>query len=711
MSSSLANARAIVNGMSDAAVLFDAEQRIIHFNAVYVTMAGQRRRLLEKAIAEGREPLRAESDLAAHRQQVLGTGQAVRLAELVMHTESGQTLTVLLTMLPVLEDDRPVGVIEYMRDVTDDARVQTRYRELLALEQARAAELERQVEERTRELQVALEEVTRLSRTDPLTGLLNRRSFNEHALQAIGMAVRHNRSLALIIGDLDHFKKVNDTFGHKVGDLVLVATAQAVTGAVRTCDHVARFGGEEFVVLLTETEPSSVMMVANRICDSVRQIDMAKLSPDASGRPTISLGVAVFPEHGANVEELVTKADEALYHVKANGRNHAELYSASLMAAPTPPPLQVARKLALVIGGEWLSSSGLLDALAPSFDVLTADTSEEAGFMCRQDQVDVIIAGHKEGHESGIEAITSTLMDRPAALRLLVIDDEDLFLGARGAGAAQVDYYLLHRDVREHIAAAIEDGLTRKDVSRQLLLRGGGNLGGAYAAHLQRLERLIESRSLRFDYQPIVHAKSRARFAVEALCRAEDPLFRDPTVLFDAAVQSGAIWRLGRLVRQIAPEPLPRLPPELSMFVNLHPAEVADPELEHSIDARLAGRVVLELTERGAIGDLGRFRERLDRLRQRGCKLAIDDLGAGYASLNAVALLEPDFLKIDMTIIRGIDESLARSRLVRRIVEFANDQGIQVIAEGVETSAEVEVVEELGCHLLQGYLFGKPGAV
>ena len=84
----------------------------------------------------------------------------------------------------------------------------------------------------------------------------------------------------------------------------------------------------------------------------------------------------------------------------------------------------------------------------------------------------------------------------------------------------------------------------------------------------------------------------------------------------------------------------------------------------------------------------------LGKLRALGYRIAIDDLGAGYASLNAVALLEPDFLKIDMTIVRGIDESLSRSRLVRRIVEFANDQGIRVIAEGVETKEECEVVEE-----------------
>src|SRR6201999_2308826 len=122
------------------------------------------------------------------------------------------------------------------------------------------------------------------------------------ASQALTMAGRHDRSLALIIGDLDHFKKVNDTFGHKVGDLVLLATAQAMTGAVRSCDHIARFGGEEFVVLLTETEPAHVMTVANRICEAVRQIDLATLSPAARGKPSISLGVTVFPEHADNLE-------------------------------------------------------------------------------------------------------------------------------------------------------------------------------------------------------------------------------------------------------------------------------------------------------------------------------------------------------------------------------------------------------------------------
>ncbi len=715
MSASLGQAKVVVNGMSDAAILLDVDLRIIHFNAVYLTLTGQRRRAIDKTLAEGREPVRPlslEGGLEAHRRQCLETKLPVRLAELALETEAGQPLTVLLTMIPVLDEDRAIGLIEYMRDVTDDARVQLRYRELLALEQARAAELERQVEERTRELQVALEEVTRLSRTDPLTGLLNRRSFNEHATQAMALAGRHQRTLALIIGDLDHFKKVNDTFGHKVGDLVLVATSQAITGAVRTSDHVARFGGEEFVVLLTETEPGAVMMVAERINEAVRQIDLAALSPDAHGRPTISLGIAVFPEHATTIEELVSKADEALYHVKKHGRNHAARYATTMAATPAPVAARAPKKSVLAIGGAWLAESAYATALSSMYDLVVAPDAEQAKLRCRERSFDVIVAGHKESRgEHGIDALAATLHERPSALRLLIIDDEELFHGARGAAAAQVDCYLLRHDVGAHIAAAIEDGLTRKDMSRQVILRGGGTITGVYAAHLERLERLIEARAIEFVYQPIVTAGAHEVFAQEALCRATDPLFRDPSVLFDAALQRGAIWRLGRLVREIAPRPLASLPPGQSLFVNLHPAEVADPELEQSADPTIARRVVFELTERGAIGDLARFRERIDWLRGIGYRIAIDDLGAGYASLNAVALLEPDFLKIDMTIVRGIEESLSRSRLVRRIIDFANDEGIQVIAEGVENEAEASTVEALGCHLLQGYYFGKPRAL
>jgi diguanylate cyclase (GGDEF)-like protein len=707
MSTALDAARSFVNGMSDPAVVLDGDQRIVYYNPVYVAMTGMKVRTLDKTIAEGREPFRVvdmPAGLAEHRAQALSTALAVRLAEVTVESDAGVQRTVLVTMIPVIDDGLSIGLIEYMRDVTDEARVQARYQEMLQLEQARANELERQVEERTRELRFALDEVTRLSRTDPLTGLLNRRSFSEHAAQAIALAERHERSLALIIGDLDHFKKINDTFGHKVGDLVLIAAAQAITNAVRESDHVARFGGEEFVVLLAETAPQAVMDVANRILTSIRAIDLQQLSPGAQGSPSISLGVAVYPEHANSVDDLVSHADEALYHVKQSGRNRAELYVHSIMSVPQLVPKQ----RILAVGGEWLQSSGYRDALGDRYEVTHAPDPETASAMCRQQAFDIILAAQKDGREVGREAMTATLTDAPAALHVLIIDDEALFHGERGAGAAQIDAYLLHRDVKGHLVAAVEDALTRKDVTREMLLHGGASLPSAYAMHVEHLQKLISERALRFAYQTIVTAKDRKPFAEEALCRADDPLFRNPAVLFDAAVQRGSLWQLGRLVRSIAPLPLATLPPEMVIFVNLHPAEIADPELYSSLDPKLASRIVFELTERGAIDDFDRFREQVDALRAHGYRVALDDLGAGYASLNAVALLEPDFVKIDMTIIRGIEESLARSRLVKRIVEFANDQGILVVAEGVETAAEADCVEELGCHLMQGYFFGKP---
>lgn len=124
-----------------------------------------------------------------------------------------------------------------------------------------------------------------------------------------------------------------------------------------------------------------------------------------------------------------------------------------------------------------------------------------------------------------------------------------------------------------------------------------------------------------------------------------------------------------------------------------------------------ADRIVFEVTERASILDFDRFRARLAELKSFGCRFAVDDLGAGYASLSSVALLEPDFLKIDMSIIRNLARDTPRYGLVKRIVEFANDHQLLVVAEGIETPEEAAAAREIGCHLLQGYLLGRPSRV
>jgi EAL domain-containing protein (putative c-di-GMP-specific phosphodiesterase class I) len=309
-----------------------------------------------------------------------------------------------------------------------------------------------------------------------------------------------------------------------------------------------------------------------------------------------------------------------------------------------------------------------------------------------------------------VELLRQSLKYRPSALRVLVLAKPDSFVEIRGTNLGRVDCFLLASEAAEHLRRAIEDGLVKREILRTKMLSGALEVPAIYSQHIDELERVLDERQLHFVYQPIIDTRKRAVAAYEALCRCGNPAFRDPVALIEAAVQSGNVWRLGRLVREVATEPLPRLGDGVMLFVNLHPAEIDDPQLRllGSIPTELACRVVFEITERAAIPDFRRFQETMGVLRSAGYRFAVDDLGAGYASLNSVALLGPDFIKIDMTLVRGIQASLRRVRLISRIIDYANDEGIRVVAEGVETAEEAETIAGLGCHLMQGYYFGRP---
>jgi two-component system cell cycle response regulator len=164
------------------------------------------------------------------------------------------------------------------------------------------------------------EEAQRLSITDGLTGLWNYRYFTMTVAKEIERAARFSRPLALLMLDLDHFKAVNDSFGHQRGDAVLVELAGRVRGEVRDVDTVARYGGEEFVIVLPETEGDGAAQLADRICAAVRRKPFA----ESGGPPvhlTISAGGAVFPTHGLSASALLARADQALYEAKHAGRD------------------------------------------------------------------------------------------------------------------------------------------------------------------------------------------------------------------------------------------------------------------------------------------------------------------------------------------------------------------------------------------------------
>jgi EAL domain-containing protein (putative c-di-GMP-specific phosphodiesterase class I) len=212
-------------------------------------------------------------------------------------------------------------------------------------------------------------------------------------------------------------------------------------------------------------------------------------------------------------------------------------------------------------------------------------------------------------------------------------------------------------------------------------------------------------------FQPIVRVSDHSIFGYEALLRSEEPSLTEPEPILRAAERLGALSRLGRTIRNRAAEPMSDAHGSNTLFVNLHPQDLLDPDLhdEQSALARISHRVVLEITERASISDIDNVHGRIRDLRDLGFRIAVDDLGAGYAGLNSFALLEPEFVKLDMTLIRDVDRVTVKQKLVRSMTSLCKDMGMLVVAEGIETRAERDTLVDLGCDLFQGYLFARPG--
>ena len=167
--------------------------------------------------------------------------------------------------------------------------------------------------------------VTWLADHDPLTGLVNRRRFQMDFDRVIRLANRYQRRGALLFIDMDHFKYVNDSMGHQMGDLLLKTVAEEIHGLMRDTDIVARFGGDEFAVLMPEIDRDAAVAVATKINARLKSLSIPSLDP--SFRISTSIGVALFPDHGATVDELLANADLAMYHVKENRRGDLYVFS------------------------------------------------------------------------------------------------------------------------------------------------------------------------------------------------------------------------------------------------------------------------------------------------------------------------------------------------------------------------------------------------
>jgi diguanylate cyclase (GGDEF)-like protein/PAS domain S-box-containing protein len=410
---------------------------------------------------------------------------------------------------------------------------------------------------------------------DVLTGLVNRNTLRTELNQAITYAARHQHGLWVVFVDLDRFKFVNDTLGHKAGDLLLKIVAGRLRGAVRDTDTIARLGSDEFVVVMPEDADAGL---DTRRLRRIQEAIAAPLTIEGHAFfPTCSLGVAAYPEDGSDAETLVKYADIAMYRAKQAGRDNYQFYTPTM-------------------------------------------------------------------NEQALER-----------------------------------------------------------------LRIEGDLRSA----LERNEFLLH-------YQPKIDLRSGMIIGMEALIRWHHPELGmvSPARFIALAEETGLILPIGAWVIRTACQQTKAWRDagwnQLRVAVNLSVRQFVQKDLVSSIAAVLqetglpADCLELELTESLVMTDVEHAIDVLRELKELGVHLSIDDFGTGYSSLSYLKRFPIDVLKIDQSFVRDITVDADDAAITVSIISLAHSLKLHVIAEGVETEAQLTYLRLHGCDAMQGYLFSKP---
>jgi EAL domain-containing protein (putative c-di-GMP-specific phosphodiesterase class I)/putative methionine-R-sulfoxide reductase with GAF domain len=232
--------------------------------------------------------------------------------------------------------------------------------------------------------------------------------------------------------------------------------------------------------------------------------------------------------------------------------------------------------------------------------------------------------------------------------------------------------------------------------------------GTERVAACERIERVLAERRYDIVFQPIFDLHDGSVFALEALARFADEPLRGPDVWLAEAHEVGRGVELELALLRSAIERLERLPRRAVLTVNAGPEALAGADIAALLDGVDPARIVVELTEHAAVEDYPALAEALEGLRAAGVRLAIDDAGAGFASLMHILRLAPDFIKLDRQLISGLDADPTRRSLTASLMRFAEESGATIVAEGVETAPELVALDELGIRHAQGFYLGRP---
>ena len=674
---------------SDAILITDADlqspgPRILFANASFCQLTGysaeeligKSPRLLQGPLTE-RPVLDDLSRTLAQGRSFIGTATNYR--------KDGSRFEIEWHVSPIRDADGVVTqYVSIHRDVTAVQQFQrtiSQYVEQL-LEQQRLS-LTKQAD-----LNAANAQLRALATTDGLTGVFNHRHFHEQ----LGKISADARAISLLMIDVDHFKSFNDAFGHPAGDRVLQKVADALRAVARKSDVVVRYGGEEFAVLIADSDADAALALAERIHQRIESIR------GAEREISVSVGVSTIAGGDGAGRMLLEQADVALYAAKAAGRNRVMHYrhvqSSRAIASPASSCATQCRP----------SPTGCLRCES----VPSAPASASSVLLLGPQDADASNTLHQVLRSSGFEFsatgplfIVPNVRDRLPEIQTLFKSRLSPITQA-GVGAAYVPGGLANS---EQIMSAL---LFARPLSELLQ-----NLEHEW------IREALSDGWLFSVFHPIIHARTGELFAHEALLRARNPRTQKIVgagPIINACEKLKLQHQLDQRARQTAIlGASEHVPTSAKVFINFLPNTIYDPAICLRTTMEAAdrcnlplSRLVFEVVETEKIPDMDHLRHILDYYRARGVGTAIDDMGAGFSGVDYITSLKPDFVKLDREFVLAAEATSEGRMQMDRIISASHQHGASVIAEGIETEAQMTLCIEAGVNLLQGFLFAKP---
>lgn len=339
------------------------------------------------------------------------------------------------------------------------------------------------------------------------------------------------------------------------------------------------------------------------------------------------------------------------------------------------------------------------------YRILVANSAREALDVLASEPVDVVVSDEQMPEMRGSELLSVVRRECPDTIRIILTGQARLDAAVEAINTAEIFRFLLKPCPARVLGSCIREAIEARERSRQqsraLESRGDRELAATFERGLELIWPA---------FQPIVSVCEGRTFAFETLVRTDEPDMKHPGDFFAAAERLGRLDELERRIRETVAGVIDCAPADALMFVNIHPATLEDSALYSTEDPLVpyASKIVLEITERASLEDMTAAQKQVSRLRELGYRIAVDDLGAGYAGLTSFALLSPDFVKFDMSLVRDVHASETKSKVIASFVSLCHELRMRCIAEGVENEHEKARLIELGCDLLQGFHFGRP---